>query len=261
MWAGSVWREPTYDRCLVSLSRSGADAVVIREFDPKTKTFVKDGFALTEAKSDVVWKDRDTLFVGTDFGPGSLTDSGYPRVAKEWIRATPLADAKPLYEGKTTDVGVGAAKDHTQGFEREFVARSISFYESELFLRRDGKLVKIEKPADAEASTHRDLLLIKLRSSWQVGGHLYPAGALLATDFEEFLKDKRKFDVLFEPTERKSLAGFSPTRREHSRRWRVRPQVAPGRTQGEPASGLRRLRGRGPGSRQAEGHGAEAPRH
>jgi len=118
VWAGSVWREPTYDRCLVSLSRGGADAVVIREFDPKTKTFVKDGFALTEAKSDVVWKDRDTLFVGTDFGPGSLTDSGYPRVAKEWIRATPLADAKPLYEGKTTDVGVGAAKDHTQGFER-----------------------------------------------------------------------------------------------------------------------------------------------
>jgi prolyl oligopeptidase len=211
VYHGSTWLEPSYDRVLIALSRGGADAAVVREFDPKAREFVKDGFALPEAKSDLAWKDRDTLFVGTDFGPGSLTDSGYPRVVKEWKRGTKLADAKLVYEGEKTDVAVGAAVEHTKGFEREFVQRSITFWESDFFVRRDGKLVKIEKPQDAEVSTHREWLLLKLRSAWEVGGKKYPAGALLACNFEDFLKGGRKFDVLFEPTERKSLASFSPT--------------------------------------------------
>src|SRR5207302_4699956 len=72
--------------------------------------------------------------------------------------------------------------------------------------------VRVEKPLDAEASVHREWLLIRLRTAWAVGGRTYPAGALLAADFEAFLKGGRAFDVLFEPTERKSLASFSPTR-------------------------------------------------
>jgi prolyl oligopeptidase len=212
VWHGAIFLEPANDRCLVSLSRGGADADVVREFDPKTKQFVKYGFSLPEAKSDVSWKDEDTLLVGTDFGPGSLTDSGYPRVVKEWARGTKLADARTVYEGQKTDVSVGAAVDHARGFEREFVQRGITFWESDLFLRRDGKLIKIEKPLDAEATAHREWLLIRLRTPWTVGDKTYPAGALLATDFEAFLKGERKFDVLFEPTERTSLAAFSPTR-------------------------------------------------
>ena len=54
---------------------------------------MKDGFTLPEAKSEVAWRDPDSLFVGTDFGPGSLTDSGYPRIVKVWKRGTPLAEA------------------------------------------------------------------------------------------------------------------------------------------------------------------------
>jgi prolyl oligopeptidase len=212
VWHGANFLEPANDRCLVSLSRGGADAAVVREFDPKTKEFVRDGFTLPEAKSDVSWKDRDTLLVGTDFGPGSRTDSGYPRVIKEWARGAKLADAKLVYEGQKTDVEVGTTVDHAKGFEREFVQRAVTFWESELFLRRGGRLVKIEKPLDAEASAHREWLLIRLRTAWAVGGRTYPAGALLAADFEGFLKGDRTFAVLFEPTERTSLASFSPTR-------------------------------------------------
>ncbi len=51
-------------------------------------------------KSDVAWLNRDTLLVGTDFGPGSMTDSGYPRIVKEWKRGTPISEAKTLFEGK-----------------------------------------------------------------------------------------------------------------------------------------------------------------
>ena len=37
---------------------------------------------------------------GTDFGPGTLTDSGYPRLVKLWKRGTPLASAVTVFEGE-----------------------------------------------------------------------------------------------------------------------------------------------------------------
>src|SRR4029450_12324638 len=140
------------ERCLISLSRGGADATVLREFDPIAKTFVKDGFTLPEAKSRVAWRDLDSLFVATDFGPGSLTKSAYPRIVKEWKRGPPLAEATTVFEGKPEDISVGAVRDLTKGYEREFVSRSITFWTSQMFLRRGKELVKIDKPDDAIAS-------------------------------------------------------------------------------------------------------------
>jgi prolyl oligopeptidase len=211
VWHGADCLRPEYRRCLVSLSRGGADASVVREFDLEAKAFVKDGFFLPEAKTSASWMDADTLYVGTDFGPGSMTTSGYPRIAKLWKRGTPLAAAETVFEAKPEDVWAFAFRDHTKGFERDFVLRGKSFFTNEMFLRRDGKLVKLEKPDSANATVHRDLLLLELRDDWTVGGKTYPAGALLATDLEGFLKGERRLDVLFAPTERKSLAGFSPT--------------------------------------------------
>src|SRR5262249_22126789 len=113
VWHGASFLRPSEVRCLISLSRGGADAAVVREFDVKSKSFVKDGFTLPEAKSDVGWIDADHVFVGTDFGPGSLTKSGYPRIVKVWKRGTPLADAKLVFEGQPDDVAVQAQKDQT----------------------------------------------------------------------------------------------------------------------------------------------------
>ena len=79
VWGGSTCLGGPEDRCLIKLSRGGADAKVTREFDLASKAFVVDGFNLPEAKSSVEWIDRDNVYVGTDFGPGSMTSSGYPR--------------------------------------------------------------------------------------------------------------------------------------------------------------------------------------
>jgi prolyl oligopeptidase len=211
VWHGAEFLRPKYERCLISLSRGGADASVVREFDVVAKEFVKDGFTLPEAKSQVSWRDLDTVYVGTNFGPDSLTKSGYPRIAKEWKRGAKLADAKLVFEGKPEDVGAAAYWDLTPGYEREFAMRDPTFFTNEMFVRRDGKFMKIDKPDDAVASVHRDWMYVKLRTEWKVGDKTYPAGALLAIRFEAFLKGDRAFDVLFEPTERKSLAGYSPT--------------------------------------------------
>lgn len=212
VWHGAQMLRPDYRRALVSLSRGGADASVVREFDLTTRAFLSDGFTLPEAKSQVAWRGLDSVFVGTDFGPGSLTTSGYPRIVKEWARGTPLARATTVFEARTEDMGVYAHRDLTPGFERDFVERRPTFWTEEFFLRRDAKLIKIEKPDDAQFSVHREWMFLQLRTPWTVGGQTYPAGALLVADFEAFLRGDRHFDVLFEPTERTSLAGFSPTR-------------------------------------------------
>jgi prolyl oligopeptidase len=211
VWHGATCLKPDYMHCLVELSRGGADADVIREFDLEAKAFVQDGFSIPESKNRADWLDIDHLFVGTDFGAGSMTHSGYPRIAKLWKRGTPLAKAETIYEGKPEDVWAYALHDDTKGFERDFVLRGITFWTSEVFLRRDGKLVKIEKPDSANWNVHRDLLLLELRDDWSVGGKTHPAGALLATDFDGFMKGERGFDVLFEPSERRSLVAYSPT--------------------------------------------------
>jgi prolyl oligopeptidase len=212
VWKGASVLDPDYDRCLLHLSRGGADASVIREFDLERKEFVSDGFTLKEAKSRVSWRNRDSLYVGTDFGPGSLTKSGYPRIVKEWQRGTPLEQARTVYEGKAEDVSVGGFRVRDHGRVYEFVNRAVTFFTDEVFLRQGDKWVQIDKPADAEVSTFGEHLLIKLRSEWKVGSASYASGSLLAANFDAYLKGERKFSVLFTPTERKSLSDMSDTK-------------------------------------------------
>jgi len=212
VWHGATVLEPEDRLCLVSLSRGGADADVVREFDLERKGFVAGGFSLPEAKSRVAWRNADSLFVATDCGPGSLTESGYPRTIREWTRGTPLAEAGLVFEGRSDDMSVTAWRDLTPGFERDFVVRQKTFYSNEMFLRRDGRLVKIDKPDDATAAVHREWLLLELRSPWTVADKTHPAGSLLAAGLEGFLAGTRHLHVLFEPTPRTSLVSFASTR-------------------------------------------------
>ncbi|HEX7816778.1 prolyl oligopeptidase family serine peptidase [Dyella sp.] len=213
VWHGAQCLKPEYKRCLISLSRGGADADVIREFDLTTKQFVKDGFTLPEAKTHVAWIDNDHIYVGTDFGPGSMTKSSYPRIVKEWKRGTPLSSATTVYEGTADDMSVSAYRDNTPGFQRDFVVRQIAFYNSETFVRgKDGKLAKVDVPNDAETSVEREWMLIEPRSDWTVGGKTYKSGSLLATHFDDYMAGKRDLTVLFEPNDTTALDSFSWTR-------------------------------------------------
>ncbi|MEO7195563.1 MAG: prolyl oligopeptidase family serine peptidase [Pseudonocardiaceae bacterium] len=211
VWGGARCLRPDYRRALVSLSRGGADATVVREFDIECGEFVTDGFQLPEAKSSARWIDAEHLYVATDFGPGTLTTCGYPRTVREWRRGTPLARAELVYEGKPDDIEVYAYHDDTEGFERDFVGRVLDFYRSELYQRCGDQLRRVEVPEDAIVSVHRRWLLVELRSDW-TGGETYPAGCLLVADFDEFMAGGRDLRVLFTPDERSSLAGYRWTR-------------------------------------------------
>lgn len=214
VWGGAqILKAGGHRHALITLSRGGADATVTREFDLQTKAFVKDGFQLPEAKGGMSWIDKDQVYVATDFGPGSMTTSGYPRIAKLWKRGQKLEQAQVIFEGQPTDMAVSAYYDDTKGFERHFVSCTPAFFKNQLFLRTaQGELKRVEVPEDAEAYAHREWLMVTLRSPWSVGGKTFPAGAFLAARFDDFMKGKRDFTVLFEPTLRTSLAGASWTR-------------------------------------------------
>eukprot|EP00808_Paulinella_micropora_P021323 g21249.t1 len=197
------------DRALLSLSPGGSDAVSIREFDLVKKAFVTDHpFNVDPAKTRVSWKSRDMVLIGTDFGPGSLTSSGYPRQMKEWKRGTPLAAAELVFEVKTDDLAANSWVSYTQGVTREWRSRSIDFYSEERYLKRGGEFKKLDIPADMETGAFAGCLLFKPRSEWTFRGLTYKQGSLLSITESDFFGGSGHVTTLFAPTKSRSLADY-----------------------------------------------------
>ncbi|MFT3661023.1 MAG: prolyl oligopeptidase family serine peptidase [Gordonia sp. (in: high G+C Gram-positive bacteria)] len=220
-----VWKRvsllhPDYDRALVSLSRGGADATVVREFDLTTRRWVAaddGGFTLPEAKNSVSWIDRDTVYVGADFaetpdGLPAMTSSGYPRTARRWVRGTPVEEAPTVFAGEVSDVAAGASYSHTPGFERHFVSRSTDFYNSLSYELVDDEPVLIDVPTDAHFAVRENHLTVLPRRDWTVDGVTHAPGSLLVFDYPSYLAGDRTHRVLFAPDAHTSLESYSFTR-------------------------------------------------
>jgi prolyl oligopeptidase len=248
VWGGSTLlprrRDPTngklVTRALLSLSRGGSDATHLKEFDLTTNDFVPtDGgaFVLPEAKTRASYKSRDVLLVGSDFGEGSLTDSGYPRVVKEWARGTAIGDAPVVFEGEKTDVAVnGYILDERNwgGDLWQVHSRSVTFYTSKYWMAKlteDHLLPPADRPVDLPDPEFREmqiqddatmdymgkLLFISLRSDWtpREGGVTYRQGSVIYCDLDTFWSQGRAsvdYAVLFEPTERTAYEYFTCTK-------------------------------------------------
>lgn len=213
VWHGADCLKPDYQHCLIALSRGGSDADETREFDLSSKQWVEDGFFRPESKGGICWKNIDEVFVYSDFGEGSMTSSGYPRIAKLWQRGTTLEQAKVVYEGTNDDMYIAAYYDDSTGFEREFVSRTLAFYNDELYLIKvDGSLAKIDAPNSAQKNVHKQYFMLELREAWLVAGQQYDAGSLLVADFDAYMHGAREFTVLFSPTNNRSLAAYAWTK-------------------------------------------------
>lgn len=209
VWSGAQVRRPDFDRALIALSRGGADATVIREFDLLRRAFVpasEGGFTVPEAKTDIGWIDADTVYVGTDTGPGSLTTSGYPRRAQRWRRGTPLHDAPVVVEGDPSDVAVSVWFDPTEGHTRTVVSRATGFFDSEVsVLGPDDRPIRIDAPTDASVSLHREWLTIRITTAWTLDGALHPAGTLLVARIVDWIAGDRRVRTVFRPDAHTSL--------------------------------------------------------
>ena len=204
---GGATGSPSFKHALLFLSRGGTDARVTREFDPEKKLFLTGGFTLPAAKSDAAYRGDDTILFATDFGPGSMTKSGYPRIVKLWRRGTPVNSAVTVFEGTIDDVGASPftlldsdRKDYA------FVVRNADFFNADYFyVSDDGHALQLPLPRTASVTGLYDgQLLFTLRKPWND----VPQGALAAFSFNEWLTTKKlpKLSVLYTPDTRSSIA-------------------------------------------------------
>jgi prolyl oligopeptidase len=208
-WSGASTIPSSHDRAILMLSRGGADAVVLREFDLPSRGFVPGGFTLPEAKSGTAWLDRDTLLLASALGEGMATQSGYARTVRLWRRETDPLAAPVIFETQPAAMAVSADLDRETADERiEFVER-IGFFDALVWLGdRGGPKTRIDTPTDVSLEWHRGWLAVRRRTPWNVGGVTHPPDTVLGISFAAFLAGDRHFVKLFEPAERRALQGF-----------------------------------------------------
>ncbi|MFN3932298.1 MAG: prolyl oligopeptidase family serine peptidase [Brevundimonas sp.] len=211
VWKGADCLAPDETRCLISLSDGGKDAVVVREFDIPSKSFVDGGFVLPEGKHRLEWLDRDTLLVATDFGEGTLTESGYPFIVKSLQRGQTLAQATEVYRGDIGDGGYGVSpavyRDKDGRIEAVLFHRPLDTFRAETWRWVDGETVRLNLPERVGVQgTMGDRLVLSLDEAWIVSGAALPAGALVTADLDGLSEaDVGGVEVVFAPGERQSI--------------------------------------------------------
>ena len=213
VFAGADFLRPSCERCMLSLSRGGSDAVEIREFDLRTKRFVASGFKLPEAKSGSAWRDANTLLIASGLDRDQLTTSGYPRTVKVWKRGTPIESAAPLFAGDTTDMGSWAFSICTTDREYFLVVRGLTMFKSTVFALERGTLVQLDIPVDASLVTiMKGQVILWLKTDWRVGDRSYAQGALVGVDYDDLLAGRKTIHPIWTPTGLSCIYSVSNTR-------------------------------------------------
>jgi prolyl oligopeptidase len=217
VYKGNNCLSPSYERCIVNLSDGGKDAVVRREFNTKTKTWVEDGFVTDESKGTMSWLDEDHVVLGVDFGEATMTDSGYPMLAKLWKRGTPLSQALEIGRGEQADVGYWASTFELADGSREILnARSMTFFTSryDWVPMKDGQIQDpIALPIPEKVNmygTFRDQVLLQLNEDWRG----FKTGDLVSFDVHDFMKDGNieTIALVYSPDEKSSLNNVGSTK-------------------------------------------------
>ena len=209
IWSGAVTLPGSHDRAILMLSRGGADARVLREFDLAAHDFVPGGFFLPEAKGGAEWLDRDTLLLSSPLGDGMATHSGYARTVRLWRRGSDPLTALVIFSTAVEHMSVWADVDRDSETERVWFAEQLGFFDQIVFLGdHTGPKIQLDLPTDATPTWHRGWLAVKRRSVWTIDGESYAPDTVLGISLAAFLAGDRHFTKLFEPAERRALQGF-----------------------------------------------------
>jgi prolyl oligopeptidase len=217
VFKGSSCLPPDETLCLVSLSNGGKDAVEVREFDTKAKAFVSGGFRLSDGKQSADWLDADTLYVAREWGPGTMTESGYPFVVKKWKRGTPLDQAVEVYRGTQTDVAASAGmlRDEDGKVQAVMFTRSPSFFETEYYIEAEGGPKRLPFPLKSSIqSLVSKQLIISVEDDWTWQGKTFTKGTLLSFNLDALKADPAtaKPTLVYAPGPRESIEQVSSTR-------------------------------------------------
>lgn len=213
VFKGAEGLYPKFDRFIVKLSKGGGDAVVIKEYDAVAKKFISNGFELPESKCNVSYLDKNTLIVGTDFGQGSMTNSGYPRLVKLWERGTPLSSAKNIFEGEATDVSDNGSVLRDGDKSYLTLVKSETFYTSKVFVYQNDNAIPLQIPEDADIQgILNDQLIVELKSDWTVDGQTFKQGAAVSATFSLLLEGKKDIHLIYEPDAFSSVDAITQTK-------------------------------------------------
>jgi prolyl oligopeptidase len=211
-WKGARCLRPEERYCLIDLSNGGGDAVTVREFDTQTKAFVDGGFAFANGKQSEAWLDKDTLIAAREWGPGTLTKSGYAYILKLVRRGEPLSAAKTVFEGQPTDGGGARARVLTDPGGKVagvIFERSISDYDVLYFLDQGDRAAPapIDLPRKSRLEAYvKGQLTFTIQEDWKG----FKAGDLLAYDFKNILKGAPR--LILRPTAHQTIDQVSATR-------------------------------------------------
>ncbi len=203
--------QPDNELCLVGLSAGGEDAITLREMNLKTGKFVEGGFVLPRGKQGVAWADKDTLLISRDWGPGTMSEAGYPITIREWKRGQPLESSKEVFRGDTKDNGYGD-EAHVfydgQGHRAVILGRSRTTFEEENFLLLPSGAKKLALPLKSEVNgLLSGQLLVTLNEDWTPEGqtHSFAQGSVVSLALDAVEKD---------PAHLKPIVVFAPTAQE-----------------------------------------------
>ncbi|MES1202940.1 MAG: S9 family peptidase, partial [Pseudomonadota bacterium] len=213
VFAGAQCLEHDDRHCLIMLSNGGKDAKSAREFDASRKAFVDGGFALPEAKFDIAWKDADTLLIATDWGPGTLTESGYPFIIKEAKRGQPLASAREILRGTAKDVAAAPSVIESEDGTRLPIAIVADTFFTSTIYRLDGAApAKITLPERVSVrGLHKDQLVFTVEEAWTIAGKTYSSGSLLSMKLDQTALPAPQIHLLYGPGPRESIEDVAIT--------------------------------------------------
>jgi prolyl oligopeptidase len=217
VYKGSGCLAPDEAKCMLMLSDGGKDAIEAREFDNRTKSFVEGGFKLPAGKQSFDWLDADTMYVARDWGPGTMTESGYPFVVKLWKRGAKLEEATEVYRGTQKDVSAGAAviRNEDGVVQGVMFTRNPSFFETEYYISTDKGPVRLPFPMKSNIQAFvAGQLVLTIDEDWTWNGAALPKGTLLSFDFAELKANPTaaKATVIYTPGPRESIEQVAGTR-------------------------------------------------
>jgi len=216
VFQGANCLPPEGARCLISLSDGGKDARVQREFDVSTRSFVPGGFVTPEAKSIAIWKDRDTLLVASDWGPGSLSDSGYPFIVKAWMRGAALEAATEVIRGEKADIGLFLSRYTGEDGQTLLVAAQQLDFFSTIYWRLDGETpVKLTLPRKSSVrGLHKGEIIFSTEEDWRQPGleKVWPSGSLMSMPLAQASEAAPPVRLIYGAVPRESIEQSAVTR-------------------------------------------------
>ncbi len=217
VWKGADCHWPAENRCLVSLSDGGEDAVTLREFDLTDKQFVTNGFTLSRGKQSAAWEDADNLLVAREWSPGDLTTSGYPFIVKRVRRGQPISSAVEVFRGSKSDGGYGVAPlalHDGAGHNAMVIARPLSTFTAEYYLMTPSGPQRLNVPLKSQpAGLVAGRLLFIIQEDWNLNGSAFPQGSLVSLDLADSLADPKnlKPTLVYAPGPRETLDNVTQT--------------------------------------------------